>query len=100
MRRALRCLGREYNALSTSWCTWAVPASISWAPTGAIGGVNRAVHFGDALAKQAHIGLHPSALRAAPGLIAALVLVTMFGDVQSGEADGRRSFKLFDKCSG
>ncbi|BAX63651.1 DoxX family protein [Burkholderia stabilis] len=112
-----------------------------------IGGVNKAMHFGDAIAEQAHFGLHPPALWAALavvveiggslcvvfrrftwlgagslgmltlvamlvandfwnqtgvarfmalnsffehlGLIAALVLVTMLGDVRSGEVDGR-----------
>ncbi|WP_415265695.1 DoxX family protein, partial [Burkholderia ambifaria] len=30
-----------------------------------IGGVNKAMHFGDAIAEQAHFGLHPPALWAA-----------------------------------
>ncbi|MBN3836924.1 DoxX family protein [Burkholderia sp. Ac-20344] len=110
-----------------------------------IGGVNKAMHFGDAVAEQAHFGLHPAALWAALavvveiggslcvvfrrftwlgagslgmltlvamvvandfwnqvgvarfmalnsffehlGLLAALVLVTIVGDIQRGEGD-------------
>ncbi len=112
-----------------------------------VGGINKAMHFGEAIAELAHFGLHPAALWAALavvveiggslcvvlrrftwlgagslgmltfvamlvandfwnqagvarfmalnsffehlGLIAALVLVTMLGDVRSGDGDGR-----------
>ncbi|RQR22621.1 DoxX family protein, partial [Burkholderia sp. Bp9142] len=34
-----------------------------------IGGVNKAMHFGDAVAEQAHFGLHPPALWAALAVV-------------------------------
>ncbi len=127
---------------------WVGPL-VRWALVSAflIGGVNKALHFDDAIAEQAHFGLHPPALWAALaivveiggslsvvfrrfvwigagalgvltfvamlvandfwnqtgiarfmalnsffehlGLIAALVLVTVLGDVQRGDARSR-----------